>query len=46
MVVEVTYVEWTPDGLLKHVVYLGERQDKPAIEVRRNRPHSGKSQSG
>src|SRR6266850_6695445 len=24
-VVEVSYVEWTPDGLLRHVVYLGER---------------------
>jgi DNA ligase D-like protein (predicted ligase) len=37
MVVEVSYVEWTPDGLLRHVVYLGEREDKPAIEVRRDR---------
>jgi ATP-dependent DNA ligase len=35
MVVEVSYAEWTPDGLLRHVVYLGEREDKPAIEVRR-----------
>jgi bifunctional non-homologous end joining protein LigD len=41
MVVEVSYVEWTPDGLLRHVVYLGEREDKLAIEVRRNRPHAG-----
>jgi bifunctional non-homologous end joining protein LigD len=40
MVVEVSYVEWTPDGLLRHVVYLGEREDKPAIEVRRDRPSS------
>ena len=24
-----------PDGLLRHVVYLGEREDKPPIEVRR-----------
>jgi hypothetical protein len=24
--------------LLRHVVYLGEREDKPAIEVRRDRP--------
>ncbi len=38
MVVEVSYIEWTPDGLLRHVVYLGEREDKPAIEVRRERP--------
>ncbi len=26
MVVEVSYAEWTPDGLLRHVVYLGERR--------------------
>ena len=38
MVVEVSFVEWTPDGLLRHVVYLGEREDKPANEVRRDRP--------
>jgi ATP-dependent DNA ligase len=41
MVVEVTYVEWTPDGLLRHVVYLGEREDKLATEVRRSQPHAG-----
>jgi DNA ligase D-like protein (predicted ligase) len=41
MVVEVSYVEWTPDGLLRHVVYLGEREDKPAIDVRRDPPHAG-----
>jgi ATP-dependent DNA ligase len=40
MVVEVSYVEWTPDALLRHVVYLGERQDKLAIEVRRRPPHT------
>src|SRR5260370_454443 len=40
MVVEVSYAEWTPDGLLRHVVYLGEREDKPAVEVRRDLPHS------
>jgi bifunctional non-homologous end joining protein LigD len=38
MVVEVSFVEWTPDRLLRHVVYLGEREDKPAIDVRRDRP--------
>jgi ATP-dependent DNA ligase len=37
MVVEVSYLTWTDDGLLRQVVYLGERQDKPAAEVRRNR---------
>jgi ATP-dependent DNA ligase len=41
MVVEVSYAEWTPDGLLRHVVYLGERDDKPAVQVRRDPPHSG-----
>ena len=39
IVVEVSYVEWTLDGLLRHVVYLGERQDKLATEVRRTPPH-------
>lgn len=33
MVVEVSYVEFTPDGLLRHVVYLGEREEKPARQV-------------
>ncbi len=28
----------TPEGLLRHVVYLDGREDKPAIEVRRDRP--------
>jgi DNA ligase D-like protein (predicted ligase) len=41
IVVEVSYVEWTPDGLLRHVVYLGEREDKSTTEVRRSRPHAG-----
>ena len=38
MVVEVTYLTWTDDGLLRHVVYQGEREDKPANEVQRARP--------
>ena len=38
MAVEVSYVEWTPDGLLRHVVYLGEREDKPGSQVIRERP--------
>jgi ATP-dependent DNA ligase len=37
---EVSFAEWTPDGLLRHVVYLGERKDKPASDVRRPRPGS------
>jgi bifunctional non-homologous end joining protein LigD len=43
MVVEVSYVEWTPDGLLRHAVYLSEREDKLVIEVRRNRPLAGEA---
>jgi bifunctional non-homologous end joining protein LigD len=39
MVVEVSFVD--TDGLLQHVVYLGEREDKPAIDVRRDAPHAG-----
>jgi hypothetical protein len=31
------------DGLLRHVVYLGEREDKLANEMRRNRPHVGET---
>ena len=38
MVVEVSFAEWTPDGLLRHVVYLGEREDKPARGVMRDPP--------
>jgi DNA ligase D-like protein (predicted ligase) len=38
VVVEVSFVEMTPDGLLRHVSYLGEREDKLASEVIRERP--------
>jgi ATP-dependent DNA ligase len=46
LVAEVTYLEWTNDGLLRQVVYQGLRQvvyqglrqDKPASQVRRDRP--------
>jgi ATP-dependent DNA ligase len=38
MVVEVSYVGFTPDGLLRHVVYLGEREDKAASHVIRDQP--------
>jgi DNA ligase D-like protein (predicted ligase) len=38
MVVDVSYLTWTEDGLLRQVVYLGEREDKPAAEVRRDPP--------
>jgi len=38
MVVEVSYLTWTEDGLLRQVVYLGEREDKPAEQVIRAPP--------
>jgi ATP-dependent DNA ligase len=37
VVVEVRYVGWSRMGLLRHVVNLGEREDKPASEVIRER---------
>jgi ATP-dependent DNA ligase len=43
MVVEVSYGDWTPDGLLRHVVYQGGRQDKLATDVRRSRPNAGET---
>ncbi len=33
LVAEVSFSEWTPDGSLRHPVYLGLREDKPAREV-------------
>ena len=38
LVVEVKYLTWTEDGLLRQVVYQGVREDKPAREVVRPRP--------
>jgi bifunctional non-homologous end joining protein LigD len=35
VVAQVAYGEWTPEGLLRHPVYLGERVDKDAAEVTR-----------
>lgn len=35
LVVEVSFVEWTRDGLLRHARFLGVRDDKPARSVRR-----------
>ena len=33
LVVEVTYLTWTEDGLLRQVSYRGQREDKPANQV-------------
>ena len=35
LVAEITYLTWTGDGLLRHTVYVGLREDKPAAQVRR-----------
>jgi DNA ligase D-like protein (predicted ligase) len=35
LVAEITYLTWTADNLLRHTVYMGLRDDKPADQVRR-----------
>jgi bifunctional non-homologous end joining protein LigD len=35
LVTEITYLGWTDEPLLRHTVFVGLRQDKPALEVRR-----------
>lgn len=39
VVVEVTYLTWTEDNLLRQVSYQGQREDKPAGQVVRPIPH-------
>lgn len=39
LVVEVTYLTWTEDNLLRQVSYEGHREDKPARQVVRPVPH-------
>ena len=38
LVCEVRFLSWTSDGLLRQVAYEGLRADKPASDVRRQRP--------
>jgi ATP-dependent DNA ligase len=38
LVAEITYLSWAEDGLLRHTVFVGLREDKPATEVRREQP--------
>jgi ATP-dependent DNA ligase len=38
LVVEVNYLTWTLDNLLRQVVYVGLREDKPAHDVQRPVP--------
>jgi ATP-dependent DNA ligase len=35
LVVEITYLTWTADNILRHTVYVGAREDKQARQVRR-----------
>ena len=35
LVAEITFLTWTADNLLRHTVYVGLREDKPADQVRR-----------
>jgi len=35
LVAEITYLGWTDEPLLRHTVFVGLREDKPAREVRR-----------
>ena len=37
LVAEITYLTWTADNLLRHTVYVGLREDKPADQARRER---------
>jgi ATP-dependent DNA ligase len=39
LVVEVKYLSWTGDNLLRQVIYEGLREDKPASDVRRSVSH-------
>ena len=34
LLAEITYLTWIADGLLRHTVYVGLREDKPADQVR------------
>ena len=38
LVAEIGFTEWTSDGRLRHPRYVGLRDDKPARQVRRERP--------
>jgi bifunctional non-homologous end joining protein LigD len=40
LVAEITYLSWPDHGLLRHTVFVGLREDKPASEVRRETPQA------
>lgn len=35
LVVEATFADWTPEGQVRHATFVGLREDKPALEIRR-----------
>jgi hypothetical protein len=43
LVAEITYLTWGDEGLLRHTVFVGLREDKPAREVRRETPTASKT---
>jgi ATP-dependent DNA ligase len=43
LVAEITYLTWTADNLLRHTVYVGLPEDKPATEVRREVVKDGRA---
>ena len=45
LVVEVTYLTWTEENLLRQVSYQGQREDKPAEQVIRPVPHLPKGRA-
>jgi len=45
VVVEVTYLTWTEDNLLRQVSYQGQREDKPAKQVVRRVPQPARRTS-
>jgi len=38
LVVQIRFIEWTAEGRLRHAVYVGERPDRMAKDVRREVP--------
>ncbi|HKA25642.1 MAG TPA: DNA ligase D [Candidatus Eisenbacteria bacterium] len=45
LVAEVSFTEWTSDGLLRHPSFVGLREDKKAAEVVREKPAAGRARA-
>jgi bifunctional non-homologous end joining protein LigD len=43
LVAEVSFSEWTPDGRIRHAVFHGLRNDKPAAAITREEPVPAKA---